>query len=265
MSAVPQGAEAGSALRTVERGMHVLRAFRSERAPVTNAELVRRTGLSKATVSRLTSTLLQLGFVRHVPGGREFELAAAPLGIGHAYVATSELLQQANPFLQELAERLDVSVALAIGDGADMLYIGYRASQHVATLRLGVGSVLPMGTTSVGHAYLWGLPPAQRRQRLAALKRSAGERAEAMEEGIRASFSELERTGTCGVLGGYQRDAYGVALPVVVGRQRTLMGLSCGKAQLQQDLAAERKRIAPVLRKAAVEFERLLADFEEQP
>jgi len=254
----------GGALLTVERGMQVLRAFRSDRVPVTNAELVRRTGLSKATVSRLTSTLLQLGFVRHVAGGREFELAAGPLGIGHAYLATSELLQRANPFLQELADRLNVSVALAIGEGLDMLYIGYRASQRVATLRLGVGSVLPMGTTAIGHAYLWGLPVPERKRLVAELKPAAGARAAVMEQGMRESFSELEGTGVCGVLGGYQRDAYGVALPVVVGTQRTVMGLSCGKAGMRPDLAAERKRIAPVLKKAALEFEALLADFEGQ-
>lgn len=258
-------AASGTTLLTVERGLQVLRAFRSDRAPLTNAELVRRTGLSKATVSRLTSTLLQLGFLRHVAGGREFELAAAPLGIGHAYLASSALLRIANPFLQALADRLNVSVALAVGEGQEMLYLGYRASERVATLRLGVGSVLPMGTTAIGHAYLWGLPPPERRDLLAELKRTAGERATALEQGIRASFAELETTGTCGVLGGYQRDAYGVALPVVVGRQRTVMGLSCGRADVRPDLAAERKRIAPVLKKAALEFEALLADFDGQP
>jgi DNA-binding IclR family transcriptional regulator len=56
-----------------------------------------------------------------------------------------------------------------------------------------------------------------------------------------------------------------VAVPVHVGRSRTVMGLSCGKADVQPDLAAERKRIAPVLKGAASRLEKLLADFEGQP
>jgi DNA-binding IclR family transcriptional regulator len=152
MSARVQTREEASALLTVERGLQVLRAFRSNSAPLTNAELVGRTRLSKATVSRLTSTLLQLGYLRRGPDGRAFEVAARPLGIGHAFIASSELLHETQPLLQTLADRLAVSVALAIGDGLDMLYVAYRASQRVATLRLGVGSVLPMGTTSIGHA-----------------------------------------------------------------------------------------------------------------
>jgi DNA-binding IclR family transcriptional regulator len=256
--------EAASIL-TVERGLQVLRAFKSDRAPLTNTELVRRTGLSKATVSRLTSTLLQLGYVRHVPGSREFQLAAGPVGVGHAFIASSELLQTARPFMQSLADRLGVSVALAIGDGLDMLYIAYRASHRVATLRLDVGSVLPMGTTSIGHSYLWALPAGEQRSLVAKLRRSAGPRAAALESGIRESFRELESTGTCGVLGGFQRDAFGVASPVRVGRDRVVMGLSCGKADLQPDLAKERKRIAPVLKEAVVRFEELLADFDGKP
>ena len=74
---------------TVTRGLQVLRAFRSDRTPVSNAELVRRTGLSKSTVSRLTSTLLQLGFLRRVPGGREFALATGALAMGHAFVTNT--------------------------------------------------------------------------------------------------------------------------------------------------------------------------------
>jgi DNA-binding IclR family transcriptional regulator len=259
--------ERGGALTilTVSRGLMVLRAFRSDRAPVSNSELVRRTGLSKATVSRLTSTLLQLGFLRQVPGGRQFELGAGALAMGHALVATSELVRATEPLMQDLADRTGMSVALAVPDDLDMLYVGYRLSQRVATLRLGIGSVLPMATTSIGHAYLWGLTVQERNRQLARLKAAAGGNARAVLRGVEESFAELAAGGACGVLGGYQRDAYGVAAPVRIGRQKQVMGLSCGKADVQPDLAAERRRIAPLLTRAAARMEELLADFDGQP
>lgn len=255
----------GSTILTVTRGMSVLRAFRSDRAPVSNAELVRRTGLSKATVSRLTSTLLQLGFLRHVPEGREFELATGGLGVGHALVASSELVRIAEPVLQDLADGLGVSVALAVPDDLDMLYVAYRASRRVATLRLGTGSVLPMGTTSIGHAYLWGLPARQRTRLVARLKDAAGTQGRAVARGIEASFAELEASGVCSVLGGFQRDAFGIATPVHIGAGRVVMGLSCGRADMQPELAAERRRIAPDLKAAAARLEQLLAHVDGQP
>ncbi|CUB01575.1 IclR family transcriptional regulator [Comamonas thiooxydans] len=248
---------------TVERGLEVLRAFRSNRTPLTNAELVRRTGLPKATVSRLTSTLLQVGFLRLVPGKREFELSAGALGIGHAYLSSNDLLQAAQPLMQELADRLDVSVALGIRDGLDLLYVGYRVSRKVATLRLGVGSVLPMQTTSIGRAYLWGLPPEERRPLVEEYLRRAGAQANALEQSLNTSFNELEAHGTCAVLGGFQRNTYGVAMPVWLGRERTLMGLSCGKADVKLNLQSERERIAPALKETAARLEALLRDFED--
>ncbi|WP_028222504.1 IclR family transcriptional regulator [Paraburkholderia oxyphila] len=262
MSAPRAEASDNATLMTVERGLEVLRAFRSNRAPLSNAELVRRTGLSKATVSRLTSTLIQVGFLRLVPGKREFELSIGALGIGHAYLATNDLLQAAQPLLQELADRLDVSVALSVRDGIDMLYVGYRVSRKVATLRLGVGSVLPMSTTSIGRAYLWGLPDEERQGLIEEHKRRAGPQGDALEQAILESFEELEGTGTCAVLGGFQRSTFGVALPVWVGREGALMSMSCGKADVDLDLRAERERIAPALKEAAEKLQAQLADFD---
>ena len=257
--------ETRDAMLTVERGMEVLRAFRSERMPLSNAELVRRTGLPKATVSRLTTTFMQLDFLRHVPGGRQFEIGTGPLSIGTAFLEASPLVQKAAPFMQSLADKLDVSVALAIGNRLEMLYIAYCTGRRIATLWLGVGSLLPMGVTAIGRAYLWGLPSAEQKQQVTALRRAAGAEAEAMERGIRQGFAELESGGTCFAVGGYQRDAYGIALPVRVGRERIVMALSCGAVDVEAHLPAARKRIAPELKKAAPQFEKLMADVEGWP
>jgi DNA-binding IclR family transcriptional regulator len=254
-----------STILTVQRGMQVLRAFRANRMPLSNAEIVRRTALSKATVSRLTSTLVQLGYLRHVPAGREFELGTGPLAIGHAFIEASPLLRAAGSFMQELADRLNVSVALATGDHLEMLYIGYRISHRIATLRLGVGSLLPMGTTAIGRAWLWGLARAPQKELIAAIRRDAGAQGAAIEKGIRESFAELEATGVCAVLGGFQRDAYGIALPVRLGLQQVPMALSCGAADTEPNLTAARKRIAPELRRAAVQFEALLGNVDGEP
>lgn len=257
------GAQESATLMTVERGLEVLRAFRSQRVPLSNAELVRRTGLSKATVSRLTSTLLQLDFLRRVPGKREFELSSGALVIGEAYLTTNAMLQAAQPLMQELADRLDVSVALAVQDDIDMLYVGYCVSSNVATLRMGVGSVLPMATTSIGRAYLWALPTEAQHALIETHTRNAGPQGECLARSIGASFAELDALGTCSVLCGFQRHTYGVALPIHAGRERVLMSLSCGKADVNLDLNAERERIAPVLKEAATDLEAALKDFDD--
>lgn len=249
-------------IASVGRGLQVLRAFRSERVPLSNAELVRRTGLSKATVSRLTSTLLHLGYLRLAADVRSFEIAAGSLSIGLAYARSSELLQLANPFLQALADRLEPSATLAIPDGCDMLCIAYRASPRIA-IRFGPGCLLPMGTTALGRAYLSGLPRDERQRMLECLEHNApAGHWPAVEAAIRENLAELHATGTCAVFGAFNRNTYALASPIRVGRQRRLMAMSCGRATIRPDLTTERQRIAPVLTEAAGKLERILKDVE---
>ena len=255
---------------TVDRGLQVLRAFRSESGSRTNAELVQLTGLSKATISRLTSTLLELGYIRRVSGGRQFELSTGVLGIGHAFIATNPIQARAYPFMQELADRLNVSVALATGNGPDMLYVVYRVSRRISTLRMGIGSMLPMATSMVGRAYLWGLPARQRQIQIAQLRSMLSaqgvtrEDLEKWEKELQIAFTNLETRGVCYSQGGpgYQRSTFGVALPVRVGKQRIHMALSCGSVELPSRIEVMRSRVEPALLEARPEFERLLADID---
>ena len=185
MSVVPPTAARNANVATtltVVRGLKVLRAFRAESVPLGNADLVRRTALSKATVSRITSTLRILGYLAQVPGSRKFQLGMRALSLGHAYVEASPIMEAARPHLQKLADRLNVSVALAVGNDTDMLYLAYCKSARIATLHFGVGSVLPMASTSIGRAWLWSLPPSERQAHIAAIARHAGKEAAVVQE-----------------------------------------------------------------------------------
>lgn len=260
----PEALTASTTL-TVTRGLQVLRAFDSSRMPMSNAELVRRTGFSKATVSRLTTTLMHRGYLKHAPGSRQFILSAGPVAVGHAFIEANPLMQIARQPMQDLADRLGLSVALAIDIQLEMLYVGYCVSRRVSTLRMGVGSLIPMGTSAAGRAWLWGLDAAERRGRLIALRPSLGQHSAEGEVGLRRSFAELEATGVCAVLGGVQRDAYAIAAPLRLGVRKVLMALSCGAVNVQIDLDEERERVGPFLRETAAKLEELLADLDDLP
>lgn len=259
---MPTDIDPSNALLTVSRGLQVLRAFRGERTPLTNAEIVARTGLPKSTVSRLTSTLIFAGFLRHAPGCRQFELGSGSLGIGHAFLESSPLVRRALPFLQTLADELNVSVALAIRDRFEMLYVAYCSGRSITTLRLGGGALLPMESTAIGRAYLWGLPEEEREVLFGQMREHFGDAFQTRQQGIAASFAELDSMGTCLVKSGYQRDTYGIAVPIRVGVQKTVMGLNCGAAVVGADFTLVRSVIGGRLMRAAPELERLLLDLD---
>src|SRR4051794_8527803 len=80
-----QGDNMASTLnRSLERGMEILRAFRPGSALLGNSEIAERTGLSPATVSRLTQTLVVAGMLAHDRSARAYRLAAPVLSLAHA-------------------------------------------------------------------------------------------------------------------------------------------------------------------------------------
>jgi hypothetical protein len=73
-------------VQSLERGLAVLRELRVADAPVRNQDLVSRTGLPKATVSRLLNTLGALGYVRRIDRG-SYVLANASGRSGRAMLS----------------------------------------------------------------------------------------------------------------------------------------------------------------------------------
>lgn len=51
--------------RSLSRGLQLLRTFRNGIGALTNAEMADRTGLARLTVSRLTRTLVENGFLHY--------------------------------------------------------------------------------------------------------------------------------------------------------------------------------------------------------
>lgn len=254
--------ESGETMLTVRRGLEVIRAFRSERKSLGNADLVQRTGIPKASVSRITSTLVTLGLLVRVPGTRKFQIGTRPLSIGQAYLDSSPLGRLVSPHMQALADELGVSSALATRAGLQMLYVAYSKSQRISTLRLGVGSLLPLDVTSVGRAYLWAMPEKDRLDVMAQIRHASGVKADRRISNIESAFEDLATHGVCMSIVEYQPDAFGVAVPVRLGRSSTLMTLNAGAVHEGVNRQYLLDVIAPPLKRTAERLEMACKDMD---
>src|SRR6201982_4059781 len=85
---------------TLAHGLDVLAAFRNASGSLSNADLAERTGLSRPTVSRLTYTLTQLGYLKRDPKGR-FELGLGVLATAYPLLSAIKVRQMARPLMRE--------------------------------------------------------------------------------------------------------------------------------------------------------------------
>lgn len=152
--------EVGGGVTALARGLELLRCFTPHALELSNGDMANLTGLPKSTVSRLTRTLVELGYLRQ--DGRSYRLGPAPLALGYAAQASVRALAVARPHMQALADATQTLVSLAARDRLSMIYLETcRGSAHL-TARVTVGTQMPLATTSIGRACLAGLPAEER-------------------------------------------------------------------------------------------------------
>ncbi|MGD9942435.1 MAG: IclR family transcriptional regulator [Burkholderiaceae bacterium] len=156
---------------SLAKGLAVLEAF-DQGELLGNQELMQRTGLPKATVSRLTGTLAALGYLRMDERSRKFVIGARVLGIGARVQRHIGLQRVARPFMEKLAHELDVSVILGVGDGPSLIFLDVvRPIRPRLVVNTGNGSVMPVESTAVGMAYLLGTVVSERARLIESLRR----------------------------------------------------------------------------------------------
>ncbi|MDR3097527.1 MAG: IclR family transcriptional regulator [Paraburkholderia sp.] len=136
------------------RGLEVLDCFKPGDNALGNKEIAERTGLPRATVSRLTHTLTMLGYLRrHVESSR-YELGSAVLSIGYPLLANMKIRQIARPLMQALANMVNGSVSAGIRDRTNIVYVETCRANEELRRSPDIGSHAPIALSSVGRGWL---------------------------------------------------------------------------------------------------------------
>src|SRR5437763_137291 len=138
---------------TLARGLEVLAAFKPDDDGVANSELAQRTGLTRPTVSRLTSTLLRLGYLRKNEGGR-YLLAPRVLRVAYPMLAHLGIRQLARPYMREFAEQAGGQVSIGAIDGTDLVYVETARVVHGSSFIPDIGVSMPLVRTAMGRALM---------------------------------------------------------------------------------------------------------------
>ncbi len=139
-------------VRSLARGLDVIKAFGPERAHMTLSEVARATGLTRAAARRFLLTLTALGYVRN--DGRDFSLRAKVLELGYAYLAGLSLNEVAAPHLEDLVARTRESSSVAVLDGDEIVYVVRVPTKRIMAAAISVGTRFPAYATSMGRALL---------------------------------------------------------------------------------------------------------------
>lgn len=134
------------------RGIAVLRRLtEASDGTLSLSALEKTTGLARSTVDRLTATLARMGYVRL--DGRDVTLAPRLMELGNAYLAALRLPTLLSARADALADELDESVSLAVGDRDGIRFIHQATRRRAMSLSFRIGDLLPAERTAPGPLF----------------------------------------------------------------------------------------------------------------
>lgn len=210
------------------RGLEVLNAFRPKDGPLGNRDLAERTGVPTATISRITHTLTKLGYLNFDARRETYDLGGSTLALGYVAQARLNIRNIARPLMKELAAEVNMSIGLGIADRTMMMYIETAEGSGLLGLRLFPGLRIPMATSSMGRAYLAGLPVVERAALMEELRPQFGTEWSTVSRGIDRAIEQIARDGFCTAIGEWQQDIFGVAVPLVLPDDQGVYTLNLG-------------------------------------
>ncbi|MEW2402793.1 IclR family transcriptional regulator C-terminal domain-containing protein [Streptomyces sp. NPDC046862] len=139
------------AVTPLMRGITVLLRLTEAGGVSSLSGLEKATGLARSTVDRITSTLARRGYVRL--DGRDAVLAPRLMELGNAYLAALRLPGLLDAHADALADELDESVSLAVGDRDGIRFIHQATRRRAMSLSFRIGDLLPAERTAPGSLF----------------------------------------------------------------------------------------------------------------
>lgn len=144
---------ASSISSTFVKGMAVLKAFDDTHTSLTLAKIAEMTNLDRASVRRLTLTLVHLGYAEK--DGRHFSLTPKVLILAGSFLRGNQFGIHIQPLLNRYADKIGASVSLAILDEDSAAYVAQSAiPDDEVSFGFTIGSRLPLLHTAIGRQML---------------------------------------------------------------------------------------------------------------
>jgi DNA-binding IclR family transcriptional regulator len=212
---------------TLAHGLDVLAAFRNGGGSLSNAELALHTGLSRPTVSRLTYTLAQLGYLKRNAKGR-FEPGLGILATAYPVLSALKVRQIARPLMRDFAAYAGGTVSIAMPFGLDFIYVETLRTTDAVPHVPDVGFMGSLATTAVGRALLSLFTPEELERYVQTVKAERPEEFDYVQARTLPDIELCRERGFGISLGEWRREIFGVGAPLYRTPSGDCLSVNCG-------------------------------------
>ena len=139
----------------------VLRYVAGQAGPVSASIIARDVGLPRSTTYQLIASLIDDGFLVHLPEERKYALGVTAHELGTGYSRQAPIQRIARFPLSRLVARTRRTAHLAVMHGRDVVYVIEERAPRQSPLVTDTGVRLPAHLTASGRAMMAQMDPAQ--------------------------------------------------------------------------------------------------------
>lgn len=187
---------AGEVQQGFGRAASVLAAIgASTSGSMRGSDIARATGLGPSTITRLLTTLTELGFVAKGPEGSGYTIGPTVLRLASQGLNQSPVYRQSRAIAQELAQRTGFSANIATRDEGQLIYLSHFEGAHARKEHSMTGMSQPLHASALGKCLLLDTDATQRRDLLGDLP-AYTEHSITTHDALTRELDRVSRTGS---------------------------------------------------------------------
>lgn len=140
-------------IKSIDKAVQILDCF-VEHEELGITEIVKLTGFAKSTIYDTVSTLVFHQYLSQNEENSKYSLGIRLFQLGGLFDKRNELTKRAAAQCQQLSEKWNATVHLAIPDHGNVIYIGKYEQQEGMVSASFIGKRLPMIATGLGKAMM---------------------------------------------------------------------------------------------------------------
>lgn len=144
-------------IQSLERGLYILEAILFSQRPVSSIEIAGRLGVHKSTISHLSNTLIELGYLEKEPGSARLLPGPKTFRVARTLSTPVEIVAASRPHLERLAAETGETAHIAELRGRNIFFLENRYPEQALRVQTMTGDVEAAHSTALGKALLSGL------------------------------------------------------------------------------------------------------------
>ena len=249
-------------INSVMRAAEILESFSLEKTAYTNAELSRKLGLNKSSMTRLLRSLEKVGFLEKEEQTGTFRLTYKLYKIGNIYIKQTNLHKAAMPILSKLALLTGETAHLAVLDHFKVSIIDWVEAPQTIGLKSLSGADLPAHCTANGKVLLAHLDDHTLEMFLRDVPLKAYTANTIMDrDALKAHLLEIREEGYAIDNTEFQEEVKGVACPLRDGEGQVVAGISIAGPVYRMNNKRTMGKLVSSAKKAAQEISNRLGYF----